>query len=199
MSSGAWSRRAPRTTQEAAHVLSRQLPLPSTTVRGALAAAGIDGDRRPQTLSVESGWPFGWPSGRFGGDRPMTTVGVSGARIHVVRFAPAKLNLTLAVVGQRSDGYHALHRSLVPLSLGDALTVSAAPAGASHDSLRITGATIAPAPDNLVLRAIAAARVAVAATWHDAPPNLRRWPRVWPRGSPSPPASAAAAATRRQR
>ena len=35
------------------NVLSRQLPLPSTTVRGALAAAGIDGDRRPQTLSVE--------------------------------------------------------------------------------------------------------------------------------------------------
>jgi 4-diphosphocytidyl-2-C-methyl-D-erythritol kinase len=99
----------------------------------------------------------------------MTTVGAPGARIHVVRFAPAKLNLTLAVVGQRSDGYHALHSIMVPLSLGDALTVSAAPAGASHDSLRITGATIAPAPNNLVLRAIAAARVAVAATWHDAP------------------------------
>ena len=99
----------------------------------------------------------------------MTAADASGARIHVVRFAPAKLNLTLAVVGRRSDGYHALHSVMVPLSLGDALTVSAVPAGATHDTLRVTGETIAPAPDNLVTRAIVAARAAVASTWHDAP------------------------------
>jgi 4-diphosphocytidyl-2-C-methyl-D-erythritol kinase len=99
----------------------------------------------------------------------MTTAGAAGARIHVVRFAPAKLNLTLAVVGRWEDRYHALHSIMVPLSLGDALTVSAAPAGAAHDSLLITGSTLSPARDNLVLRAIAATRVAIAATWHGAP------------------------------
>src|ERR1035437_5607049 len=93
----------------------------------------------------------------------------AGARVHVVRFAPAKLNLTLAVVGRRDDGYHALHSIMVPLSLGDALTVSAAPAGATRDSLRVTGLDLPSAPDNLVLRAIIAARAAVAPTWRGAP------------------------------
>ncbi len=35
------------------NVLSRQLPLPSSRVDEALAACGIDGERRPQTLSVD--------------------------------------------------------------------------------------------------------------------------------------------------
>src|ERR1035437_3635577 len=91
----------------------------------------------------------------------------AGARVHVVRFAPAKLNLTLAVVGRRDDGYHALHSIMVPLALGDALTVSEAPAGATRDSLRVTGLGLSPSPDNLVLRAIAATRAALAATSHD--------------------------------
>jgi len=99
----------------------------------------------------------------------MTTAGAAGARIHTVRLAPAKLNLTLAVVGRREDGYHALHSIMVPLSLGDTLTVSAAPPGAAHDSLRITGLTLSPAPDNLVLRAIAATRSATTSTWRGAP------------------------------
>jgi 4-diphosphocytidyl-2-C-methyl-D-erythritol kinase len=99
----------------------------------------------------------------------MTTDAASGARIHVVRFAPAKLNLTLAILGQRDDGYHALHSIMVPLSLGDALTASAAAPGAARDSLRVTGLSVSSAPDNLVLRAIAAARTAVAGTWHGAP------------------------------
>ncbi|MGA2512492.1 MAG: 4-(cytidine 5'-diphospho)-2-C-methyl-D-erythritol kinase [Candidatus Limnocylindrales bacterium] len=99
----------------------------------------------------------------------MSTTGAGGARVHFVRLAPAKLNLTLAVVGRRGDGYHALHSVMVPLSLGDVLTVSAGPARATHDSLRITGLTMPAAPDNLVLRAIAATRAQIAATWHDAP------------------------------
>ncbi|MGZ6265587.1 MAG: 16S rRNA (adenine(1518)-N(6)/adenine(1519)-N(6))-dimethyltransferase RsmA [Candidatus Limnocylindrales bacterium] len=35
------------------NVLSRRLPIPGTAVAHALAVAGIDGDRRPQTLSVD--------------------------------------------------------------------------------------------------------------------------------------------------
>lgn len=92
-----------------------------------------------------------------------------GARLHVVRFAPAKLNLTLAVLGKRDDGYHALHSVMAPLSLGDALTVSAPPLGATRDSLRVSGLPLPPDRDNLVLRAIIATREAVAVTWPGAP------------------------------
>ena len=44
----------------------------------------------------------------------------------VVRLAPAKLNLTLAVVGRRDDGYHTLHSVFVPLSLADRLSLAPA-------------------------------------------------------------------------
>lgn len=78
--------------------------------------------------------------------------------VHVVRFAPAKLNLTLAVTGRRADGFHALHSIMVTLSLGDALTVRIAGPSATCDSIRVTGLAIPEEPDNLVLRAIAGAR-----------------------------------------
>ena len=35
----------------------------------------------------------------------------------VVRLAPAKLNLTLAVVGRRPDGFHDIHSVMVALDL----------------------------------------------------------------------------------
>ena len=79
----------------------------------------------------------------------------------VVWLAPAKLNLTLAVLGRRSDGYHALHSVMVPVALHDRLSLAAA--GGAIDTLHVVGADCGPAADNLVLRAIAAARVAVAA------------------------------------
>ena len=41
----------------------------------------------------------------------------------VVRLAPAKVNLTLAVLGTRPDGYHALHSVMVPVDLADRLSV----------------------------------------------------------------------------
>jgi 4-diphosphocytidyl-2-C-methyl-D-erythritol kinase len=78
----------------------------------------------------------------------------------VIRLAPAKLNLTLAVVGQRSDGFHALHSVMVPLALADRLSVATAPVG--DDTLHVDGFDPGPAAGNLVLRAIAAARSAVA-------------------------------------
>jgi len=112
-----------------------------------------------------------------------------GAGLHIVRFAPAKLNLTLAVLGQRDDGYHSLHSIMVPLLLGDALTVSVSAAAAAgvmehvagpgamehvagpsdmehvagpSDMLRVSGLPVSAAADNLVLRAIVAVRAALA-------------------------------------
>lgn len=41
----------------------------------------------------------------------------------VQRFAPAKVNLTLRVVGRRPDGYHLIESVLVPLTLGDLVEV----------------------------------------------------------------------------
>ncbi len=94
--------------------------------------------------------------------------------VHVVRFAPAKLNLTLAVTGRRADGFHALHSIMVPLTLGDALTVRIAGSNATCDSLRVSGLPVTSEPDNLVLRAIAGAREAVAIHHErsEAPPAL---------------------------
>lgn len=86
---------------------------------------------------------------------------IVGRRSPAVRYGPAKLNLTLAVLDRRVDGYHSLNSVMVPLALRDALTVSAAPAGARQDTLRISGIALPVEPDNLVLRAIAATRAAV--------------------------------------
>ena len=85
----------------------------------------------------------------------------------VVRLAPAKLNLTLAVIGRRDDGYHSLHSVFVPLTLAD--LISLAPLGGDRDALHVTGLDAGPAADNLVLRALAAARAAVGGGWAGGP------------------------------
>lgn len=79
----------------------------------------------------------------------------------VVRLAPAKLNLTLAVIGRRSDGFHDLHSVFVPLDLADRLSLAPAGARARADSVHVAGLDAGPSEDNLVLRAVAAARAAV--------------------------------------
>ena len=90
-----------------------------------------------------------------------------------IRLAPAKVNLTLAVLGRRADGYHDLHSVMVPVDLADRLSVSILPPGAS-DTLHVTGFDPGPVTDNLVLRAIAAARRAARPAWGrpDPPPAL---------------------------
>ena len=81
-------------------------------------------------------------------------------RSPVIRLAPAKLNLSLSVVGRRRDGFHDLHSVFVPLALADRLSL--APIGAEGpDTLHVTGFDAGPIADNLVLRGIAAAREAV--------------------------------------
>ena len=67
-------------------------------------------------------------------------------------FAPAKVNLTLHVLGRRADGYHEIESLVVFADVGDRLTL--APGAAL--SLRVTGPTAAAAGeggDNLVLKA----------------------------------------------
>jgi 4-diphosphocytidyl-2-C-methyl-D-erythritol kinase len=91
----------------------------------------------------------------------------------VIRLAPAKVNLTLAVLGIRPDGYHELHSVMVPTGVADRLSLSVLPPGAS-DTLHVDGFDPGPTADNLVLRAIAAARRAArgAGFGPDAPPAL---------------------------
>lgn len=79
----------------------------------------------------------------------------------VVRVAPAKLNLTLSVVGRRPDGFHDLHSVFVPLGLHDVLTLAPGRAGHTTDTLHVSGLDAGPNEDNLVLRAIEAARTVV--------------------------------------
>jgi len=93
----------------------------------------------------------------------------------VVRVAPAKVNLTLAVLGTRPDGYHDLHSVMVPVDVSDRLSVAVLPPG-SADTLHVTGHDPGPVADNLVLRAIVAARRAAGPEW----------------GSPEPPPALAA-------
>ena len=91
----------------------------------------------------------------------------------VVRLAPAKVNLTLAVLGTRPDGFHALHSVFVPVDLADRLSVAVLPPGAK-DILHVDGHDAGPTEDNLVLRAIRAAREAARPEWGrpEPPPAL---------------------------
>ena len=91
----------------------------------------------------------------------------------VVRLAPAKVNLTLAVLGLRPDGYHELHSVMVPTGVADRLSVAVQPPG-SEDCLHVSGFDPGPVPDNLILRAISAARRAArdAGFGPDVPPPL---------------------------
>ena len=85
----------------------------------------------------------------------------------IIRLAPAKLNLTLSVMGRRPDGYHALHSVFAPLRLSDRLSLS--PAATQHDTLHVTGFDAGPLTDNLVFRALAATRSAVGTGWPGGP------------------------------
>jgi 4-diphosphocytidyl-2-C-methyl-D-erythritol kinase len=90
----------------------------------------------------------------------------------IVRLAPAKLNLTLAVVGRRPDGYHTLHSVMAPLALADRLSFAVDPSPAAADTISVEGFDAGPDPDNLVLRAIEATRRAVRGHLGAPPPAL---------------------------
>ncbi len=76
-------------------------------------------------------------------------------------FAPAKLNLFLAVTGRRSDGFHDLVSLVAPLDFGDTLRLVAREAGAeAGDELFCTAPGVPTDASNLVLKAAAAWRAA---------------------------------------
>ncbi|MGF1449552.1 MAG: 4-(cytidine 5'-diphospho)-2-C-methyl-D-erythritol kinase [Opitutales bacterium] len=76
---------------------------------------------------------------------------------------PAKLNLTLSIVGRRADGFHALVSLVVPVALADMLVLEDNVDGAD-DTLTVesaeAGETVPAGPDNLVLKAVSAFREA---------------------------------------
>ena len=74
------------------------------------------------------------------------------ARAAGAEFAPAKVNLTLHVLGRRADGYHELESLVVFADVGDELTL------APGDTLELvtrgpTAQAAGPEGDNLVLKA----------------------------------------------
>lgn len=73
--------------------------------------------------------------------------------------APAKVNLTLHVTGQRSDGYHLLDSLVVFAGIFDEITATTAP----NLTLQVSGPFAQGVPtdnSNLVLRAAYALKVA---------------------------------------
>lgn len=66
-------------------------------------------------------------------------------------FSPAKLNLFLAVIGRRADGFHDLVSVVAPVEFGDTLRIEA---GASGEfGLECDDAAVPTGEENLVLRA----------------------------------------------
>jgi 4-diphosphocytidyl-2-C-methyl-D-erythritol kinase len=75
---------------------------------------------------------------------------------------PAKINLSLAILGRRADGFHDLSSVVAQTDFGDQLELTWAESGSAHeDQVCVEGAAIAAA-DNSVTRAMAALRKAAA-------------------------------------
>jgi 4-diphosphocytidyl-2-C-methyl-D-erythritol kinase len=69
----------------------------------------------------------------------------------LTRTAPAKINLTLEILGRREDGYHAIRSVMQTISLHDTISVRNAPAGVI--TLEGGSPEAPPTDDNLVLKA----------------------------------------------
>ena len=79
----------------------------------------------------------------------------------LLETAPAKINLTLRVLGRRADGYHELESLVAFADVADTLTLQPG----AEDGLEVTGpfaGSSGPAAENLVLKALVAARKHIA-------------------------------------
>lgn len=68
--------------------------------------------------------------------------------------APAKLNLTLDILGKRPDGYHDLQMVMQTIALSDTVTVRTAP-GSGHITVHMPGSDLPTGPENIAHRAAA--------------------------------------------
>lgn len=67
--------------------------------------------------------------------------------------APAKVNLSLRILGRRADGYHELDSIFVPLAFSDQLTIRCRPAATLSVRCRCPARPELDGPDNLAARA----------------------------------------------
>ncbi|MGE4602778.1 MAG: 4-(cytidine 5'-diphospho)-2-C-methyl-D-erythritol kinase [Planctomycetota bacterium] len=70
-------------------------------------------------------------------------------------FAPAKVNLWLEVLRRREDGFHDIETLIAPIDLRDRLDVQVS---GESDKLTVIGIDVPSTQDNLVMRALQAAR-----------------------------------------
>ena len=87
----------------------------------------------------------------------MRTQGLHGGPVTLSSRAPAKLNLSLAVVGRGADGFHRLVSCVAPLALSDTLEFTS---GGFADRLSCDDPVLPTDATNLVLRAAAVFRAA---------------------------------------
>lgn len=81
-------------------------------------------------------------------------------------LAPAKINLSLRVLGRREDGFHEIETLMAPLTLADEIEITVRASTAAADGIELTcdDASLPTGKDNLAYRAAALfqARVAIA-------------------------------------
>jgi 16S rRNA (adenine1518-N6/adenine1519-N6)-dimethyltransferase len=158
------------------NALPRGLPIPVNEVMAALNRSDIDPDLRAQALGVgewvrllrELGGIPGAPTRAprvmrtEPGEAPARRARVGAGRVNWVELdAPGKVNLTLAVLAQRSDGYHNLHSVVAPLRLADHLTLRIRSEGESEDELHCAGLPIPGTAENLIYVALRELRAAL--------------------------------------
>ena len=160
------------------NALPRALPILESDIVAALARAKLSPDQRAQTLSVKD-WTTllyelpeldaGTPTkaaraaaarrstnGVVEGGERRTMQPASSADQTVEVVAHGKINLTLAVVGKRSDGYHELHSVVAQFEAGDRLSLRRSREGA--DSIRLAGVPLQLEGENLCAVALTALR-----------------------------------------
>ena len=181
------------------NVLTRQLPFAPDQVDAALETrrhrarppaadrrgGGVDRARRGARPD-----PGGLVTARRDGPVTLPAAGADRRLAPVIRLAPAKVNLTLAVLGTRPDGFHDLHSVMVPLDLADRLSLSVLAARAGRQPPRRRASTPGPPPTTSSC-ARSPSRVGTPPRPWVRRGRCRRSPRAWTSGSPSRPGSRA--------
>jgi ribosomal RNA small subunit methyltransferase A/4-diphosphocytidyl-2C-methyl-D-erythritol kinase len=144
---------APR--KQLRNTLAQGLRIEASVAEAALASAGIEASLRPAMLSVDDWCRRLAASFSRRIDANARRAEDTGMTLELL--APAKLNLTLEILGKHEDGYHEVISLMQAIDLGDIVTLQ--PAG----ELRLVaeGAGVGSLPDeqaNLAYRAAVALR-----------------------------------------